>query len=60
MKKPELLRLAGLHREKKQLEVEKELEGTPHKILWLPPYHAIFNAIELVSCLGTPFGTYHP
>jgi len=32
MKKPQLLRLAGLHREKKQLEVEKELEGTPIKL----------------------------
>ena len=49
----ELLRMTKTIKVPVQLEVEKALEGTEHKILWLPPYHCMYNPIELVSIKGT-------
>lgn len=48
MLKAELWALCLLHRKKKIPAIEKLLRGTLHEFMWLPPYHAIYNPIELV------------
>ena len=47
-KKEDLYKLAKTLKERPLYQVEKLIEGTEHKILWLPPHHCLYNAIELV------------
>ncbi|KAK3908770.1 Sentrin-specific protease 1 [Frankliniella fusca] len=48
MNKVELLSLAKIHRVEPVYVLDNLLEGTPHRILRLPPYHSHWNPIELV------------
>lgn len=44
----QLYEIVKLHRPPKNLILEGLLKGTEHEIVWLPPYHAFFNPIELI------------
>lgn len=47
MNKLQLLALARMHRKPCSLQLDRLFDGTPHKLLFLPPYHSMWNAIEL-------------
>lgn len=46
--KLELLEICKFHREKQYYEIDQIAANHGHKVLRLPPYHCIFNPIELV------------
>jgi len=45
----ELYKIACTYKTEAALEFENLLKGTPHIVVWLPPYFPLYNAIELVS-----------
>jgi len=49
--KPALLKLARTMKVSPKLKVEEALKGTNHRILWIPPYHCIYNPIEMASTI---------